>query len=101
MMPSGPRFFEGFIAEVRDVARDFLRPELGVAGGDFKLINVDGGEDVLLHDLLTDEDGVLEVITVPGHERDEHVAAEGEFAVFGAGRPSAMTWPFLMLIVSC
>ena len=28
-------------------------------------------------------DGVLEVIAVPGHERDEHVPAEGEFAMLG------------------
>jgi len=46
---------------------------------------VDGSVDVLLHDLLGNQNGVLEVITVPRHERDEHVAAEGEFAVIGAG----------------
>ena len=28
---------------------------------------------------------VLEVVAVPRHERDEHVAAEREFAVLGAG----------------
>ena len=43
---------------------------------------------------LADHDGVLEVVTVPRHERDEHVAAEREFACSVLG-PSAMTWPFL------
>jgi hypothetical protein len=44
---------------------------------------VDGGVDVLLDDALGDEDGVLEVVAVPRHERDEHVAAEGQLAEFG------------------
>ena len=81
MTPSGAEILQRFIAEVRDVARDFLRPELRVAGGHFKFINVNRGEDVFLHDLLADENGVLEVVTVPRHERDEHVAAERELAV--------------------
>ena len=45
---------------------------------------MDRGEDVLLDDLLGDEDGVLEVVAVPGHERDEHVATEGDLAALGA-----------------
>ena len=81
----GAEVLQRFIAEVRDVARDFLRPELGVAGGHFEFVNVNAGEDVVLDDLLADEDGVLEVVTVPRHERDEHVAAEREFAVLRAG----------------
>ena len=38
-----------FLADVRDVAGDFLRPELGVAGGDLEFLDVDRGVDVLLH----------------------------------------------------
>ena len=41
-----------FFADVRDVARDFFRPELGVAGADFEFIDVNRGVDVFLHDLL-------------------------------------------------
>ena len=65
---------------VRDVPRDFLGPELGVARLDLELLDVDGGVVVLLHHLLADEDGVLEVVAAPRHERDEHVAAERELA---------------------
>ena len=36
----GAEVLQRFIAEVRDVARDFLRPELGVAGADFEFIDV-------------------------------------------------------------
>jgi predicted nuclease with TOPRIM domain len=42
-----------FLADVRDVAGDVLRPELGVAGHDLELLDVDRGEDVVLrHDPL-------------------------------------------------
>ena len=65
---------------VRDVARDFFGPELGVARLDLELFDVDGGVVVLLHHLLADENGVLEVVAAPRHERDEHVAPERELA---------------------
>ena len=68
---------------VRDVARDFLGPELGVAGHHLELLDVDRGEDVVLHDPLGEQDRVLEVVAVPRHERDEHVAAERELAEVG------------------
>ena len=45
-----------FLADVRDVAGDVLGPELGVAGHDLELFDVDRGEDVVLHDPLGDQD---------------------------------------------
>ena len=79
-----PEVLQRFIAEVRDVARDFFRPELGVAGADFEFIDVNRSEDVVLDDAFADQDGVLEVITVPRHERAKHVAAESQFPALGA-----------------
>src|SRR5205085_9132136 len=71
--------------EVRNIARDFLRTELGVTGADFKLIDVDRGEDVVLDDSFADEDGIFEVIAVPGHERAQNVAAQRQLAAGRAG----------------
>ena len=34
---------------------------------------MDGGQAIFLHHFLGNEDGVLKVVTVPGHERDAHV----------------------------
>ena len=34
---------------------------------------------------VRDQDRVFEVVAVPGHERDQHVLAEGQFAQVGAG----------------
>ncbi len=68
---------------VRNVARDLLRPELGVAGHHLEFLDVDRGEDVLGHDALGEQDRVLEVVAHPRHERDEHVLAEREIAEIG------------------
>ena len=71
--------------DVRNVARDFLRTQLGVAGHHLELLDVDRREHVVLHDPLGEEDRVLEVVAVPRHERDQHVAAERELAEVGRG----------------
>ncbi len=73
---------ERFLGDVRDVAGDLLRPELGVAGHHLELLDVDRGEHVILHDPLGEQDRVFEVVAVPRHERDEHVPAEGQLAEF-------------------
>ena len=74
---------EDVVAEVRDVAADLFRAELGVAGIDLVLLDVDRREHVVLHQALGQDDRVLEVVALPRHERDEQVLAEGELAVIG------------------
>ena len=74
--------------QVRDVARDFFRSELGVASNDRQLLDVDRGVAVFSHDALRDQDRILEVVAVPGHERDQHVLAERQLAHVGRGAVS-------------
>ena len=71
--------------DIRDVARDLLRPELGVARHHLEFLDVDRGEHVLLGDFLGKEDRVFEVVAVPRHEGDEHVAPERQLAELGRG----------------
>ena len=71
-------------ADVGDIARDFFGAELGVAGLDFELLDVDGGVVILFDQLFADQDGVFKVVTAPGQEGHQHVAAQGQFAAFGA-----------------
>ena len=85
------------LRHVRDVARDFLRPELRVARLDLELLDVDGRVVVVLHHPLGDEDRVLEVVAAPRHERDEHVAAERELAELRA-RTVAQHLPLVHLL---
>src|SRR5580693_1050348 len=75
--------FERLFRNVRNVAGDFLRPELGVTRHHFEFLNMDRSEDVVLDDALGEQDRVLEVVAVPRHERDERVAAERELAEIG------------------
>ena len=75
---------QGVLADVGNIARDLFRPQLGVAGFDLELLDVDRGVVVLADQLLRDEDRVLEVVTAPRHEGDQNVTAEAEFALLGA-----------------
>ncbi len=49
------------------------------------LLDVDGGEHILLHHALVEQDGVLVVVALPGHEAHEDVLAQGDLAVVGGG----------------
>jgi uncharacterized protein (UPF0371 family) len=73
-----------FFVDVGEVARDLLSAQLRVARLDLELLDVNRGELVLAHDGFTDEDRVLEVVALPGHERHQQVASERELA--GVGR---------------
>ena len=75
---------QALLADVRDVAGDRFRPQLGVPGHDLELLDVHRGEHVVAHDALRDQDRVLEVVAAPRHERDQHVAAERQLAEIGA-----------------
>ncbi len=76
---------QSLFGDVGDVARDFFGAELGIAGHDLELLDVDRGEDVIEHDALGEQDAVLEIVAHPRHERDEHVLAEGQIAEVGRG----------------
>ena len=74
---------EDLVGDVRDVAGDLLGAELGVAGVDLVLLDVDRGEHVVLDELLGQDDGVLVVVAVPRHERHHQVASERQLALVG------------------
>ncbi len=76
---------QGLLAHVGDIAGEFLATQLGLANFRVVVLNVDGGKGVVLDQTLGDEDSVLEVVAVEGHERDQEVAAQGQLAVGAAG----------------
>ena len=81
--PALVEVLEDVLGEVRDVAGDLLGAELRVAGVDLVLLDVDRREHVVPHETLGEDDRVLEVVTLPRHERDEQVLAERELALVG------------------
>src|SRR5208282_3201667 len=76
---------EKTFADVGDVAGHFFRPEFGVPRFDFELFDVDGSVVVLADQLFADQDGVFKVVTAPGKEGDQDVAAQGQLAAVRAG----------------
>jgi hypothetical protein len=74
---------ERLLADVRDVSGDLFGAELGVAGLQLVLLDMDAGEEVFLDQSLVDDDGVFVVATLPAHERHEDVAAESQLALLG------------------
>src|SRR5579864_3828220 len=73
------------VRHVGDVARDLLGTELGLASLRLVLLDVDRGVHVFLHDPLREQDRVLEVVALPGHECDQDVAAKSHLTVVDRG----------------
>src|SRR5262249_31087312 len=73
------------LPDVGNVAGDLLGTQLGVARLHLVLLDVDAGEEVLAHDALADQDGILEVAALPAHERHQDVLAQRQLAVLRRG----------------
>ena len=58
---------------------------------------MNGSIDVLLDHFLGDHDGIFEVISIPRHERDEHIAPQCELALIGVWTISDDLTAFHML----
>ena len=76
---------QALLGAVGDVAGDLLVAELGRAGVDLVLLDVDRGQFVVLDQALGEDDRVLEVVALPGHEGDQAVLAQGDLAAGGRG----------------
>ncbi len=76
---------QDLLGQIGDVPGDLLGSELGVPGVDLVLLDVDRGEHVVTHEPLREDDGVLEVVALPGHEGHEEVLPEGQLAVVRGG----------------
>src|SRR5690606_26810219 len=66
--------------QVADIAGDILRSQLRVTGNNRQLFDVNRSVAIVSHDLLGDQNRVLEVVAVPGHEGDQHVLTQSQFA---------------------
>ena len=73
---------QALLGNVRDLAGDLLRTELGLTGFDLVLLDVHRGVEVVAHQALRHQDRVLVVVALPGHVGDQHVLAEGDLAAF-------------------
>ena len=76
---------QDLLGDVGDVAGDLLGAQLGVAGVDLVLLDVDRGEDVVLDETLGQDDRVLVVVALPRHVGDDQVLAQRDLAGLRAG----------------
>ena len=83
--PLSVEVFENVIADIGDVAGDLFGAELGIAGVAFVFLNMHRSEVIVADEAFVEEDGVFVVITFPGHESHDDVAAQGQFALVGGG----------------
>ena len=84
---------QGSFTNVGNIAGDFFRSQLGVAGFDFQLFDVNRSVIIVLDHLFRDQNRVLEVVTAPGHKCDQHVTTQSEFAAFST-RPVSNDFAF-------
>ncbi len=73
----------GILAHVGDIGCELLHAALGLAHLEGILVHMHRCEDILTHHTLIEHDGVLIVVTLPGHERNLEVTAEGELTLLG------------------
>ena len=76
---------ELFLKGRRDISRHLFLSKLGVPSRNFKLADMNGGIDILLHQALGNYDGILEVVPVPGHEGDQDITSQRKLSFFGIG----------------
>ena len=79
------QILQGILRNVGDVAGDLLGSQLGIAALGLVLLDVDGGVHILAHDLLVQQNGVLVVVALPGHEADQSVLTQRDLAVAHCG----------------
>ncbi len=69
------------LADVRNIAGDLFGTEFRIAARNLELINMNTGINIFFHKTLTQNDSVLEVISAPRHESNEHVLAERKLSL--------------------
>ena len=78
--------FDRVITDVRNVAGDLFRPQLGFQRVVFIFFNMHGREFIFHDDTFGDQDRVLKVAAFPGDKSHDDVLAERELSVNGGGR---------------
>ena len=68
------------LTDIGNIRGDFLGAQLGVTRDTGEFLNMNGGETIFLDHLLGHQDGVFEVVAVPGHERNTDILAQRQVA---------------------
>src|SRR5436189_2702859 len=80
--PSGPRLRKASSLTLGMSRVISSGPSL-VSRADLEFVDVDGSVNVFLHHLFGDHDRIFEVVSVPRHERDQHIASQRKLPTIG------------------
>ena len=72
---------QSLFTNIRYIARDLLRPKLGIASIDLVLFNMYRGKVVFTDDTFANKNSIFVVATLPAHKSDEDVLSEGKLTV--------------------
>ncbi len=75
------QIFQRLIAHARDISCDLFRPKLCVTSLCLIFFNVNGSIHILLNQSLAQQNGILIVVTFPGHKPDQRVLAKRHLTV--------------------
>ena len=75
---------QGFVGATWNLAGELFLTELGFANFDLEFFDVDRSQAVFAEQALVDDDCILKVAAVVGHEGHDHVLTQGQFALVGA-----------------
>jgi len=77
------QILQSIIAHAGHIPGDLLGPQLGIPGFCLVFFNMDGGIHIFHHQSLAEQNGILVVVTFPGHKADQRVLAQCQFAFIG------------------
>ena len=69
------------ITYTRDISCNFLRSKFGISRFCFIFLNMNRCIYIVLHQSLTKQNGILVVVTFPGHKSDQRVLTKGHLAL--------------------
>ena len=77
------QILEGILADTGNVPGDLFGAQLGISGFAFVLFDMNRCIYVVSDQSFAEQDSVLVVVALPGHETDQRVLAQGQLAVAG------------------
>ena len=79
------KIFQRIVADSRNISCDLFRSEFCITGFRLIFFNMDRSINVILYETLAQQNGILVVVTLPGHKSDQRVFTKRHLTL-GCGR---------------
>ena len=75
------QIFQSVIADTRNITCDLFRSQLGITGFCLIFLDMDRCINIVLYKSLAEQNGILVVITFPGHKSDQRVLTKRKLTI--------------------